>query len=124
MEATFDSPGVPYEAKLRIARIDASTSDLVVDYYFRQNRWFGNVGSLVFKDNGSLASSKIYIGGSSDPAHITDADNKEWSPSITMIDDTGSFEKGWRIKLDTAYETDELTHTMIALMLLKDEIIS
>ena len=83
---------------------------------YRQSGWFGVVGSLVFKDNGSFISSKVYIGGSSDPTHINSSDAKEWSPSITMIDSNGQWEKGWRLKLSSSYETDELNHTLIQSM--------
>ena len=74
------------------------------------------MGSLVLKDNGSFTSSKVYIGGSSDPTHIHSTDGKLWSPSITMIDSNGQFEKGWRLKPDTSNENNASQHTLISNM--------
>ena len=76
--------GTQYEGKLRIAKIDPEAGD-PVRYYYRQHGWFGVVGAIAYKDNGTAETSKIYIGGSSDPAHTSDSLGKEWSPSITMI---------------------------------------
>ena len=63
--------GTQYEGKLRIAKIDAENGSL--KWYYRQHGWFGVVGAIVYKDNGTSGTSKIYIGGSSDPAHTSDS---------------------------------------------------
>ncbi len=78
--------GTEYESRLRIARADVASETL--DYYYEQDGWFGRSGALAYKDNGS-SGSNVYLGGSSDPFHISDSDGKRWDPSITLLTESG-----------------------------------
>ena len=86
--------GVRYESKLRIARVDVSTSPEAVDYYYEQKGWFGRASVIAYQDNGATGSN-VFIGGSSDTNHINSGDDEEWAPSITLIDKDGQFERLW-----------------------------
>ena len=62
--------GPRYEQRQRIARFDVSTSySETLDFYYAQNHWFGRSNTLILRDSG--ANSNLYIGGASDPIHIT-----------------------------------------------------
>ena len=73
---------------------------------------------MLYRDDGA-GGSNIYIGGSSDPAHIYNGYPSEWSPSITLLADDLQIDKAWRLKLDTSYETDEENYTFIDTMVHK-----
>ena len=81
--------GTRYYARLRIARTDVSTRLAeTVDYYYQQEGWFGRSAALAYRDNGPTGSN-VYLGGSSDPIHISNSDNTRFSPSITLLDNSG-----------------------------------
>ena len=57
----------------------------VADFQYEQQGFFGRSVVIAYKDNGP-SGANVYIGGSSDPIHINDADPEEFAPSISLID--------------------------------------
>ena len=81
--------GTPYEGRLKISKFDVATE--TYDYFNIQQKWFGRAAALAYLDNGP-SGSNLYVGGSSDTVHISDTDQKEWAPSITLIDNDGQLD--------------------------------
>ena len=84
----------------------------VADFQYEQQGFFGRSVVIAYKDNGP-SGANVYIGGSSDPIHINDADPEEFAPSISLIDNNSQLVRGWRLNFENQWEDDQTKQVVV-----------